>query len=108
MKRYFSEREGVAPEHLPLRYRLLAGATAGLSYWVGTYPLDVIKARMQSADFGLRLTWWQAAQSIMRSGGWRAFGQGLVPCAMRSIPACSSMFATVDFVRFKLAELAEL
>ena len=28
---------------LKLSQRLFAGATAGLAYWVGTYPLDVVK-----------------------------------------------------------------
>ena len=34
---------GCEVHQLGLRDRLLAGAAAGLSYWVGTYPLDVVK-----------------------------------------------------------------
>ena len=44
-KRYLASKRGVDPKNLSLWDRLASGAVAGLSYWVGTYPLDVIKVR---------------------------------------------------------------
>jgi len=43
MKRWQAQRDGIAIKDLSLTQRLLAGACAGLSYWIGTYPLDVVK-----------------------------------------------------------------
>lgn len=54
---------------------------------------------MQSQHYELRLGWLATARQIYQIGGWRAFNKGLVPCALRSIPACGCMFATVDFMR---------
>lgn len=42
-KRSLAHYAGCEVKQLSLRDRLAAGAAAGLSYWVGTYPLDVVK-----------------------------------------------------------------
>ena len=42
-KRSIAQYEGCEVHQLSLRDRLSAGAAAGLSYWVGTYPLDIVK-----------------------------------------------------------------
>eukprot|EP01038_Epipyxis_sp_PR26KG_P009501 gene9501-12799_t len=88
---------GVDVKNLNIKMRLFAGACAGLSYWVLTYPLDVIKARSQSVRYSERLSWIKTVQSIYKQGGIRAFGNGLLPCAMRAVPACAAMFATDDY-----------
>lgn len=102
VKRYFIERDHISPKDLPLRQNLFAGACAGLCYWVGTYPLDVIKAKMQS-NVASPVGWVETARLLYRSEGLRAFSRGLLPCTLRSVPACGSMFATVDFIRHQLS-----
>ena len=87
---------------LSLAERLAAGASAGLCYWVLTYPLDAIKGRMQGTPFEQRPTWLGTARGILREHGPRGFLRGLGPCAMRSVPACSALFATMDIVKLKL------
>jgi hypothetical protein len=59
---------------------------------------------MQSAELGSHVSWWKTATNIYFSPkGLKAFTVGLLPCAMRAIPACSVMFTTVDLVRNKLS-----
>jgi hypothetical protein len=36
---------------------------------------------------------------------WRGYTRGLTPCAMRAVPACAAMFATVDYARMYFKEL---
>lgn len=42
-KRALAESEGKEVKDLSFGSAMMAGATAGLCYWVGTYPLDVVK-----------------------------------------------------------------
>jgi len=105
VKEKIALRKGIAVAKLELSDKLLAGACAGISYWVGTYPLDVIKGRIQAMPYGSRVGWFDVALLIWRDGGAKAFTKGLLPCAARAIPACGTMFATVDIVRGELATL---
>eukprot|EP01039_Chlorochromonas_danica_P009159 gene9157-10110_t len=99
VKHYYAELDNVHVKELSMSRSLTAGAIAGLTYWVSTYPLDVIKARMQSAELGKQLSWMGTARSLYQQAGWRAFTTGFAPCALRAIPACATMFAVVDTVR---------
>lgn len=89
--------------------RLFCGACAGLSYWVTICPLDCIKTQIMMTplvDFrAQQLTYVKVVKNMYAEGGVTRFYQGLLPLAMRAIPACGMMFATVDFLRHKLGEL---
>lgn len=110
-----------------------AGGTAGFCYWVGTYPLDAIKGRIQAQPFDQRRSWlsvsilWnykafisassvdsfvpfntfakyeQIAKSFITPGGFKEVSKGFIPCAARAGPACAVMFATVDLTRNALS-----
>ncbi len=82
-----------------VRKNLLSGAAAGLSYWVGIYPLDVIKSKMQSLQNCKNVTWISTVRTMIETGGIKTFGQGFLPCILRAMPACSLMLTTVDIVR---------
>lgn len=88
---------------LLLSERLACGSAAGFCYWVGTCPLDTIKSRMMMQRLedqrGKGLTWRKTVRLMYKEGGIARFYQGVVPLALRSIPACGAMFATVDLVR---------
>lgn len=47
VKRALADRRHVTVPELDTSERMLAGALAGLGFWVGPFPLDVVKARMQ-------------------------------------------------------------
>lgn len=99
VKRYFAKRDGIPVGEVSISQNLIAGGCAGLCYWVGTFPLDVVKARMQSADIQKKISWLGTVRHVYRSGGLRAFRNGIVPCVIRAIPACGTMFTVVDYIR---------
>lgn len=91
------------------------GAVAGLVLWVGSYPLDVIKSRMQSdpglvnqvpdslAEFRAKLatvgekprydSMVDCARKIYLQSGFGGFWRGIVPTLMRAIPCSAGTFA---------------
>jgi len=99
----FKRQSTNADMDLILPERLLCGATAGMCYWVLTYPLDAIKGKMQGAPFESRSTWAGTAMTILKEHGPAGFLRGIVPCAARSIPACSALFTTMDLVKLTLS-----
>ena len=94
----------VTAKDLSLGERLASGASAGMCYWVLTYPLDAIKGRMQGAQFEQRRGWLATARLIYEEHGLKGFRRGIVPCAARSLPACAALFTTMDLVRQQLCE----
>jgi solute carrier family 25 carnitine/acylcarnitine transporter 20/29 len=101
VKRFFAQRDGIPVSEVSIGQNMIAGGCAGLCYWVGTFPLDVVKSRMQSADIQKNVSWLGTVHHVYRSGGLRAFRNGIVPCIMRAIPACGTMFTVVDYIRNK-------
>jgi|LauGreSBDMM110SN_4_FD.fasta_scaffold60559_1 solute carrier family 25 carnitine/acylcarnitine transporter 20/29 len=101
MKRYFADMDNLNDLNaISFEKKLISGATAGLCYWIGTYPLDRIKGQQMGLPFEQRLSWINTVQYIFnKGGGIRQFTYGLLPCAARAIPACAAMFSTVDIVR---------
>ena len=91
------------------------GAIAGLVLWLGSYPLDVIKSRMQSdvgftnkvqdslGEFKTRLaavgeerrytSMTDCAKKIMAESGFGGFWRGLAPTLIRAIPCSAGTFA---------------
>jgi hypothetical protein len=55
----------------------------------------------------VKMTWYSTARLIYAERGLRGFAMGIAPCAVRAVPACASMFATVDIVRATLTDLVE-
>jgi solute carrier family 25 (mitochondrial carnitine/acylcarnitine transporter), member 20/29 len=91
------------------------GAVAGLVYWIGSYPLDVIKSRMQSdpgllnkvpesmGEFKDKLEavgsapryngMVDCARKIYSQSGFGGFWRGIGPTLVRAIPASAGTFA---------------
>ena len=51
------------------------------------------------------LNWSKTVKMMYNEGGIMRFYQGVVPLALRSVPACGAMFATVDLVRKNLGNV---
>ena len=73
------------------------GAFASLMMWGVTYPMDIIKTRMQAnltrPPFQFRYFHpqskkgiWKEATKIYKKSGIKGFYRGLAPCLCRSIP----------------------
>ena len=100
-----AEYKSITVQQLKIQHKLVAGACAGMCYWIGTYPLDAIKGTSQSYKYAQRLGWMSTVKRMWNDGGVSSFTRGFWPCALRSIPACAMMFTTVDVVREQLFSL---
>eukprot|EP01063_Lacrimia_lanifica_P020358 TRINITY_DN27690_c0_g1_i1.p1 TRINITY_DN27690_c0_g1~~TRINITY_DN27690_c0_g1_i1.p1 ORF type:complete len:282 (+),score=75.40 TRINITY_DN27690_c0_g1_i1:61-906(+) len=76
---------------------VLAGATAGLFYWLSCYPFDVVKARVM-ANTGEHLGMTSAAKQLYSEFGVRGFFRGFTPTILRAFPANAAAFSAYDFV----------
>ena len=89
--------------HVPLPIRLLWGACAGAAAQTASYPLDVIRRRMQL--FGLSSTLphyrstWDAARSIVQKEGVRGLYIGLSINYVKVAPAHAISFLTYDYMK---------
>jgi len=84
-------------EDLPTWLIATCGACAGVAFWVGSYPLDVIKSKLQSDGFGQYQRYpsaWAAAVQTWHSGRTRAFFRGLGPTLLRTMLSSAGTFAT--------------
>jgi solute carrier family 25 (mitochondrial carnitine/acylcarnitine transporter), member 20/29 len=101
-KREAAQRLDVAPAKLPSLYTFMCGATAGVIYWVSTYPVDVVKSALMTdalkkserkyAGFG------DAVGKLWAEGGVKRFFRGFTPCVIRAVPANGVMLLTVDLI----------
>ncbi|KAJ1666346.1 hypothetical protein IW140_001075 [Coemansia sp. RSA 1813] len=79
---------------------MLSGSVGGVSYWTASYPLDVIKSRVQNGKIpprgaGYILT---AAREIFAEQGIKGFFRGYSTSVIRSIPAAAVTFSTYELV----------
>lgn len=88
---------------------LLAGGMSGISSWVFTYPIDVIKSRFQADGDGRDRKYHSIVDCVRktyRSGGLYAFSQGLTATILRAFPTNAATFATVT-ITLRLARNRE-
>lgn len=80
---------------------LLAGGTSGITSWLSTYPMDVVKSRLQ-ADGLQGAPRYRGILDCMRQSyqaeGWRVFTRGLASTLLRAFPVNAATFATVTIV----------
>eukprot|EP00924_Labyrinthula_sp_SR-Ha-C_P013036 maker-scaffold_12-snap-gene-7.55-mRNA-1 protein AED:0.29 eAED:0.29 QI:31/1/1/1/0/0/3/79/311 len=68
-------------DDVPLRYTMICGSFAGMSYWALPYPVDTIKSRIQTATQA-DVTFGSIAREIYAKEGIRGFYHGCgVTCA---------------------------
>lgn len=71
------------------------GALAGVAFWVGSYPLDVIKTKIQNDNFGSNRQYknaWSAMTQTWKIGKFPAFFRGLGPTLIRTVLSSSGTF----------------
>ncbi|KDQ12030.1 hypothetical protein BOTBODRAFT_429440 [Botryobasidium botryosum FD-172 SS1] len=98
-KRRFQKQYGPSP---PAWAILASGSCGGLSYWLSSYPLDVVKSRVQLADKppskGLGYIGREIG-AVVREQGFAGLFRGLSPCLLRSIPAAGATFAAFELTQ---------
>jgi hypothetical protein len=91
---------------VPVLVRLLCGALAGATAQTASYPLDVVRRRMQLFGLASNLpkydNTWHALVSIVRTDGWRKLYVGLSINYMKVGPAHAISFVTYEFFKEKL------
>lgn len=90
---------GIERKDLSTPELLLYGALAGDALWLASYPLDVIKSKLQSDGFGSKAQFRNArdvAQVVWKDSGFKGFWRGITPALIRAIPCSAGTFATVE------------
>jgi solute carrier family 25 carnitine/acylcarnitine transporter 20/29 len=87
-------------ENIPKLNIVMNGALAGVCLWLGTFPMDVIKSRIQADNIENRQykSYMSTINSIMKENGIGGFWKGLTPCLIRAPPINAATFLTFELV----------
>lgn len=94
-----NSRSGLQRKDISTPELLLYGALAGDALWLSSYPLDVIKSKLQSDGFGTDAKFkgsLNIASQIWKTQGVLGFWRGIGPALVRAIPCSAGTFATVE------------
>jgi solute carrier family 25 protein 16 len=95
-----------ATAHVPVPVRLLCGALAGAAAQTASYPLDVVRRRMQlyglSSQLPLYRNTWHAFREIIRTEGFRRLYIGLSINYIKVGPAHAISFVTYEWCKHHL------
>ena len=85
---------------LGVGYLLLAGGIAGSSSWIITYPIDVVKSRIQGdITHGQQYKGiLDCFQKILHSEGFQGYFRGMVTTIVRAFPVNAATLATVTLI----------
>lgn len=74
---------------------MVAGATGGMVFWTLTYPIDVVKSRIQV--YNLKGNFIKLTYTILKSEGFSALYHGLFPTLVRTVPSTAVLFVTYEY-----------
>lgn len=92
----------VRPASISPSVSFACGCLSGLTASTLTFPLDVIRRRLQvgrSAAGGARESYASVIQMIYSQGGWRAFYTGIVPEYCKVVPGVAIAFCTYEYLK---------
>ncbi|CAJ0753026.1 21989_t:CDS:2 [Entrophospora sp. SA101] len=97
LRKYFTPSDQKSPS---VGNKLLSGALAGSFAQTITYPLDVLRRRMQvtgseSVEYNYKSTWDAIVQTISKES-WRGFYKGMLPNYLKVAPAIGVSFVTYE------------
>lgn len=93
-RHYTMERKDI-PSYMVAAY----GGIAGEVLWLGSYPFDVVKSKMQTDGFGEARKYKSARDCFARTWraeGARGFWKGIAPTLLRAAPVSAGTFAVVE------------
>jgi len=109
LKWYYSNKSSVSgepPPPIPTTIRLAFGAIAGAIGQTLTYPLDVVRRRMQIDGLQLERTYsypyrstWHGIKTVFKSEGWTTLFRGLHINYIKVVPLVSVSFTVNDLMR---------
>lgn len=93
VKEYLNKKQGST--ELSITNVCIAGGLAGVSMWVGVFPIDSIKTKLQASSGKMSMV--EATREIYATrGGIKGFFPGLGPALLRSFPANAATFLGVE------------
>lgn len=82
---------------------LASGGIAGTMAQTVTYPLDVLRRKMQMQGFSEKYpvygSTWNCIKITFEKESWRGFYRGLLPNYLKVVPAISISFVTYEQVK---------
>ncbi|SPO04444.1 related to carrier protein YMC1, mitochondrial [Cephalotrichum gorgonifer] len=97
-----ARRNKVARSEIPAYKIAFYGGLAGEALWLGSYPFDVVKSKMQTDGLGEARrykTMRDCFAQTWRAEGARGFWKGIAPTLMRAMPVSAGTFAVVEMTR---------
>lgn len=94
-----AKRNKVDRKEVPSWKVAFYGGLAGEALWLGSYPLDVVKSKMQTDGFGKGQrykTMRDCFAQTWRAEGMRGFWRGIGPTLLRAMPVSAGTFAVVE------------
>ena len=91
-----TKRNGVPRDQVPSWKIAAYGGLAGEALWLGSYPLDIVKSKMQSDGFGKErrfLSMTDCFRKTYAAEGFAGFWNGLGPTLLRAMPVSAGTFA---------------
>jgi len=76
---------------------LMAGGLSGIASWVLTYPIDVIKSRVQADGARVYRGAIHCAVQSYKNEGWRVFTRGINSTIIRAFPTNAATFVAVSW-----------
>ena len=91
-----AKRNGIQRNEIPQWKVATYGGLAGEALWLGSYPFDVVKSKMQSDGFGPNKKYVSMSdcfKQTWRGEGARGFWKGIGPTLLRAMPVSAGTFA---------------
>lgn len=92
--REFFRKEHEHKDDIGLLKTMVAGATGGTLFWTLTYPVDVVKSRIQV--YSLKGNFIKLCYQILQQEGVSALYSGLSATLARTIPSTAVLFVTYE------------
>jgi solute carrier family 25 (mitochondrial carnitine/acylcarnitine transporter), member 20/29 len=89
-------RNKIERKEIPSYKIAFYGGLAGEALWLGSYPFDVVKSKMQSDGLGAEMKYKNMRDCFAqtyRQGGAGAFWKGIGPTLLRAMPVSAGTFA---------------
>ncbi|KAK4203508.1 putative mitochondrial carrier [Triangularia verruculosa] len=94
-----AKRNKIERKEVPSWKVAVYGGLAGEVLWLGSYPFDVVKSKMQTDGFGTEKRYKNMRDcfgQVWRREGVRGFWKGLGPTLLRAMPVSAGTFAVVE------------
>jgi solute carrier family 25 carnitine/acylcarnitine transporter 20/29 len=92
-------RNKIERKEIPTWKIALYGGLAGEALWLGSYPFDVVKSKMQTDGLGEKMKYRSMRDCFtqtFKAEGLRGFWKGIGPTLLRAMPVSAGTFAVAE------------